>query len=113
VGSDSDGDTNDPDENITYTLVGTDLIKNGNVMMENLDALDFVYLDEDGNPTAVLSDISSVQITIIAKTERADPGYRDTAVYRNQQGTSLLGPTNDSFRRRRLTAEVTCRNLGL
>lgn len=78
---------------------------------ENIDALDFVFLREDGTPTASVSEVRSVQITLVARSGRIDPRYGDTAVYTNQQGSPILGPKNDNFRRRRLTAEVCCRNL--
>lgn len=107
------------DESITYALADsdgdgdTDLERNNNLIAENIDALNFIYLDTDGNQTAVPSKMRSVQITMVAKTARGDLGYVDKEEFRNQLDTPLLGPVNDSFRRRRLTAEVTCRNLGL
>ena len=53
-----DGDVGDPDENITYDLNGTDLRRTDNtavpavpqVVAQNIDALDFVYLDENSAP---------------------------------------------------------------
>ena len=107
------------DESITYALADSDadgdndLERNSNLIAENIDALDFVYLDENDSPTGVLWEISSIQITMVAKTGKADLGYLDTVVYTNQGGTGIFGPANDSFRRKRLTAEVKCRNLGL
>ena len=107
------------DENITYALADSDgdgdndLERNNNLIAENIDALDFLYLDETGNPTAVPSEIRAVQITMVAKTGRGDRGYVDSVVYTNQQGTGILGPINDNSRRKRLTAEVRCRNMGL
>ena len=107
------------DENITYALADSDgdgdndLERNNNLIAENIDALDFFYLDETGSPTAVPSEIRAVQITMVAKTGRGDRGYVDSVVYTNQQGTGILGPINDNSRRKRLTAEVRCRNTGL
>ncbi len=120
-GSDSDGDTDDPDEVITYSLAGTDLLRNdsngaGNQLIaENIDALDFVYLDRDGGVTASISQIRSVQITIVARTGRKDPGYINTIAYYNQQDlvTPILTAQMDGFRRRLLTTNIKCRNLGL
>lgn len=107
------------DENITYALADSDgdgdndLERNDNLIAENIDALDFLYLDETGTSTAVPSEIRAVQITMVAKTGRGDRGYVDSVVYTNQQGTPILGPINDNSRRKRLTAEVRCRNMGL
>jgi len=121
-----DGDTGDPNEDITYALVDldgdgdTDLGRNdanggGNHQIaENIDALNFVYLDKDGNPTATLSDIRAVQASVLARTDRRDQGYQNTQVYANQLGTSIFTPpAGDGFRRRLLTEEFKCRNLGI
>ena len=83
-------------------------------LSENIDALNFVYLDANGTITATLSDIRSVQVTIVARTSRGDPGYTNTTVYQNQQDppTTILPAQNDNFRRRLLTTFIRCRNLG-
>jgi len=126
-----DGDTDDTDEDITYSLSDSDgdgyndLERNGILIAENIDALDFVYLS-GASPPVVLNDavtgnvtaanipnIRSIQITLVARTGRGDTGYTNTAAYANQQGTEILPAQNDSFRRRRLTAQLKCRNLGL
>jgi len=122
-GSDPDGDTDDTNEDIAYSLDDNDgdgdndLERNDNLIAENIDALDFVYLDEAGipiaTPVAHLSTIRSVQITIVARTGRGDPGYVNNTTYRNQQDTVILAAQNDNARRRRLTTNIRCRNLGL
>ncbi len=88
---------------------------------ENIDALNFVYLDEAGavipDPAADLASIRSVQITLVARAgENPSPLSRKTADntdYMNQQGDVLFSPGGDNFRRIILTAQVKCRNLGL
>ena len=116
-GSDPDGATNDPNENIAYALSGNNLVRNtggGNqVVAENIDALDFVYLDADGNSTATLADIRSVEITIVARTGRALRVTKDNNLYYNQQGTQILGAQNDNFSRKSMTTFIKCRNLGI
>jgi type IV pilus assembly protein PilW len=117
----SDGFCDDTNENVTYSLYTTDGIQKlgrdtggGNQpVAENIDALDFVYLDSNGAATATISDIRSVQITMVARTGRGDPGYTNNTSYQNQQGTTVYIALNDNFRRKLLTAEVKCRNLGL
>ncbi len=93
-----------------------------NTIAENIDALNFVYLnangtplDDDGNGNVIASipNIRSIQVTLVARTGRAAPGYTDTASYMNQQGAEILAAQNDNFRRRRLTTNIKCRNLGL
>jgi type IV pilus assembly protein PilW len=120
-----DGDVTDPGEDITYLLLDPDgdgifaLFKRDNAagidipIAENIDALDFRYLDEDRNIAAVPDDVRSVQITLVARSGRVDPGYTDTDSYTNQQGTTILAAQNDQFRRRQLSAEVLCRNMGV
>ena len=162
----TDGDTDDAFEQITYRL-SNDLNDDGisdsmdcnlqrqywdgaawqpnlatdpadaNIAID-IDALNFVYLDEDGNdlidysgaltppqvPAADLDDIRSVQITIVARAGQNErqglPGKKlDTKVYMNQQDRPgddwdiTLPAPNDKFRRIVLTADVKCRNLGL
>ena len=102
----------------------------------NIDALNFVYLDVDGNdlidymltppqvPAADLDEIRSVQITIVARAGQSErqglPGNKtDTKVYMNQQDRPgddwdiILPAPNDKYRRIVLTSDVKCRNLGL
>ena len=127
----SDGDCNDSNENISYSLADSDgdgdndLDRNSNLLAENIDALDFVYLD-GASPPNVLNDpgtgnvaaaniaqIRSVQITMVARTARGDPGYMNNETYQNQQGASIYTAPGDSFRRMVLAMHIKCRNLGL
>ncbi|MBN1227962.1 MAG: PilW family protein [Deltaproteobacteria bacterium] len=111
-----DGLVDGPNENVTYSLGDgdgdgdNDLLRTGNLLAENIDALDFVYLNSAGTPTATFAQIQSVQVTIVARTGRADPGYTDTNDYRNQQGTIILAAQNDRFRRKQLDTTIKLRN---
>jgi type IV pilus assembly protein PilW len=109
--ADSDGDADNDLMRDDTTGIGTQQLA------QNIDALNFVYLDANGsviaNPNANLASIRSIQITLVARTGRPDPGYNDTTSYANQSGTTIFGPANDAFRRRVLTREVRCRNIGL
>jgi type IV pilus assembly protein PilW len=110
-------------QTITYSIGGQDLQRNGAVVAENIEVLDFVYLDEDRNLLATpliptdLPLIRSIQITLIARSGE-NVGvmmmkHTDNNTYNNQQGDALLANPNDRFRRVILTADVKCRNLGL
>lgn len=114
----SDGDDDDSNEDVTFQLNGSNLVRNGNVLAEHVDALDFVYLAADGTPAANLADIRTVQITLVASADFKDPDYTDNTVYENQQGVTILdmGAQSDDDRhkrRKRLTTQIRCRNLGL
>lgn len=122
--SSPDGDTEDANEAIVYTLSDwdgdgiDDLMRNtpptGNApIAENIDALNFVYLDADENVTIDRLAVRAVQITLVARTGRADPGFTDTTTYTNLQGQTILAAPNDNFRRRALSTHVKCRNMGL
>ena len=130
AGSDPDGDADDPNEDISYSLKGTNLVKNtggGNhVVAQNIDAIDFVYLD-GSSPPHVLNDpllggdvppgriyqIRSVEITIVARTTSPLLPSTNRRAYFNQRGTKILPPQNDNVARRRLSTWIKCRNLGI
>ena len=94
------------------------------LVAENIDALNFVYLDQtgtvldddgSGNVTTSIPNIRSIQVTMVARTGRVDLGYTDNNTYQNQQDQNIYTPpANDrSFRRRALSREIKCRNLGI
>jgi type IV pilus assembly protein PilW len=129
-----DGDTADAGENIGYYLNGSDLFRdltddgddtNGNRIAENIDALNFVYLDREGTRLddggGNVTDpenrdkIRLVQVTVVARTGKADPKYTDSAAYKNKIGDPIFTPPADAlhFRRKLLSTSIKCRNLGL
>ena len=87
------------EEQIAFRLDGGDLQKYSPSsdppwipVAENIETLGFVYKDANGAPTATLSNVRSIEITLQAQTSSTNPGY---------------------LQRRTLTTEVKCRNLGL
>ena len=84
-------------------------------LVRSVDALDFVYRDAAGNPTGVVANMRSVEITIVARAGSGAPGFVgkfvDTRSYTNQQGIEILPPPNDGFRRLLLTTTVNLVNL--
>lgn len=130
--------TPDPGESIRYALtndangdgvadsepchLGRELDGGGlQVLAENIEALNFVYFDRNGvvlpTPVANVTAISSIQVTIIAKSGTTVPvlfiRHRDNKTYSNRQGTEILPARNDDFRRIVLMHEFKCRNLQL
>ena len=129
-----DGDTNDGNEYIRYAL-NKDADRNGQAdripcdlgrdtggglqpFAENIDALNFVYLDNGGNPLPAgftTDQIRAVQVTIVARSGEKLRWMlsvcKDTHIYRNKQGEIILPAQNDNFRRLMLTSTVFCRNI--
>jgi type IV pilus assembly protein PilW len=90
------------------------------LLAENIDAINFVYLDADGTPiptpVANPENIRTVQITLVARADFNDPGYANSNQYRNQNpaGSQIIYTApGDGHRRKRLTTQIRCRNLGL
>jgi type IV pilus assembly protein PilW len=129
--TDSDGTPTD----ITYSMyVDTDGVQKlgrtvsaGQIpVAEYIDALNFVYLDKDGNDLADdgagnvtnpanIDKICSVELTIVARTAMQDPGYVDTNAYYNPRDpvNPILNAPNDRHRRKLLSTHIRCRNLGM
>jgi len=127
-----DGDTGDGNEDISYRVntnkgLGRETGGTGGhqAMLDNIDALNFVYLDREGNmlndpnslgnvPAGDLDEIRTVQVTIVV-SQQSDRGLlrrsTNTEVYMNQQGEKIFGPANDSARRLSISTTITCRNL--
>ncbi len=120
----------DTNETIQYRLNNGNLIRNtpatgDQVVAQNIDAIDFVYLNGNSVPLnsggggvalPLYSQIQSVEITIVARTD--DPllyGTTNTNTYVNQRGETIYVPSapGDNWSRRRLTTLIHCRNLGL
>lgn len=124
---DIDGDgTIGTDENITYSVLNNNLVRNGTTIGENIDALNFVYLDGASPPNALnpgqtdvsvssIPDIQSVQVTVLARTGKEDLHYVDSTTYTNKFAETIFTPTGSDvhFRRKLLKTNVKCRNLGL
>lgn len=50
-------------------------------LAENIDALEFVYLDSAGNQTANVNNITTVQISILARADTPDENYFNSTSY--------------------------------
>jgi type IV pilus assembly protein PilW len=134
-----DGDTDDPNEHMIYThydtdadgtsdALGRDDVNSGagnQLLAENIDQLNYVYLDGSRNALndittsvdpAVLPDIRSIQVTMVARSGVIDSNYTNNETYQNQNpgGSEVIYTAlGDNFRRRLLSTEIKCRNLGL
>jgi type IV pilus assembly protein PilW len=130
--TDRDGDgsiDNDTSEKIAYRLdSGTHQLRQfdpqaaGNpwltVVADDIEALNFVYLDGNGNvldltDPANLTNIRRVEITMLARTQRTDRDFTNSDTFTNQRGTWNFTAPGDNYRRRLITTTVVCRNMGL
>jgi type IV pilus assembly protein PilW len=94
-------------------------------LAENIDALNFVFLDESGAPMVLasppsatqLANIRSVQVSLVVRAdeEPAPPSKKKISgpLYRNQQGAVIFDAGGDNITRTLLSGQVLCRNLGL
>jgi type IV pilus assembly protein PilW len=88
---------------------------NTQAVAENIDAVEFYYIMADGTKTltpVTLTDIRSVQVSILARASRIDPSFTNSATY-TTVSNATWGPYNDNFRRRLLVTTIHCRNMGL
>jgi prepilin-type N-terminal cleavage/methylation domain-containing protein len=69
----------------------------GQALADNIENLQFGYLDANGNPTANPADIRVVRVTLRAKTNFSDPEYK----------------TDGGYRKRIIASNIHVRNLGL
>ena len=132
-----DGDALDREEDITWALNGTTLSRttvrwddvdnewktNQINVAQNIDQLNFVYLDEDrnildddgaGTVDNNINDIKVIQVTLVARVRDAALTFRSTDKnkYTNQQGNVIVDKSlaPDKIRRRIVSAEIYCRN---
>lgn len=79
---------------------------------ENISQLEFRYLNGDGNVTATLGDIRSIQVSIMVQASTADVQTTPPArTYTTPSGA--IWNSTPGFRSVYLTTTVQCRNLGL
>lgn len=82
---------------------------------ENIQAIEFRYLQADGTVLAVplnIAQIRVIQVTLLARTGKRDANYTNSMVYTTPGGQNW-GPYNDNYRRRLMSTSIRCRNLGI
>jgi len=79
---------------------------------DNIQAVEFLYLNSAGTATAVNIEIRFIQITLLARADKSDRAFTNGMTYTTPSGQTW-GPYNDNFRRRMLTKTIRCRNLGI
>jgi prepilin-type N-terminal cleavage/methylation domain-containing protein len=57
---------------------------------DNIENLQFVYLNANGNPPAQNADIRVIEVTLRARTDSSDPDYKSDGGYRKRQIASRI-----------------------
>lgn len=148
---DGDGDIADPGENVIFGFAtGVDILPNPDpdgipdqtingvhvaaplarstdggatyeLIAENIQAIEFQYLDLADAVTTNPAEVRSVQISILVRANLPDKNYTDGKTYTPASGVAwdLNGAAtpgnaaNDNYRRKLLITTVQCRNIGL
>ncbi len=124
-----DGRTDMADmEQIAYRLNGLKLQRYSTTsgaiawetISEDIERIEFQYLDGLGAVTAIPANVRAVRVSILARASRPDPKFTNTKTYTPASGVTwdLNGVNpgnapNDNFRRRLLITTIQCRNMGL
>ncbi|WP_457551909.1 prepilin-type N-terminal cleavage/methylation domain-containing protein [Desulfobacula sp.] len=133
-----DGDTDDSNEEIAFGFSNSNDVNSNGIadgggadwsspqdlgrnsgggfqpIAENIEAIEFNYILEDGTTTtapALLSEIRAVQISLLASASTPNKNFLNNMIYRTASGT-FWGPFNDNFQRRFSSTTIQCRNLG-
>ncbi|MCI5136459.1 MAG: prepilin-type N-terminal cleavage/methylation domain-containing protein [Candidatus Electrothrix sp. AW2] len=94
---------------------------NPQLIAEGVDALEFRYLDEDGNELIPFNaqQVRSIQISLLIRATHPDRKYTDTIHHVPASGNpawdiqnSATNPPNDNFHRWLLVTTVKLRNMG-
>ena len=89
---DESGSATGANEQITYRFDSINLVRNGEILIPDIDDVQFEYYNEDGGITSTLDDIRSVRI-------RMEDSFPTTAM--------LAGDNKELI----LESDVRCRNL--
>ena len=115
-------------EQIAYRLNGRNLQRYSTTsgviswvtIANNIEAIEYLYLDSSGVTTSVPADIRAVRVSILARASRPDRKFMNTRVYTpasgvpwDLNGAAAGNAANDNFRRRLLITTIQCRNMGL
>jgi type IV pilus assembly protein PilW len=116
--ADRDGDF-DTDEQKSFRAQGNQLQEffedtgTWEPIAENIEVLNFVYLDRNGAVTNILDEIRTVQMSVIGRSQNTIIRHTDSTTYTNLQGDVILPPQNDNTLRLIFTETIKCRNLGI
>jgi len=85
--------------------------KQWEAVANNIGALDFVYLDQNGVITNNPANFRAIEISLLVKTGKKDLHFNNVQTYQNKQGQNICPSCdNDNFRRRLLSTTIYIRN---
>lgn len=87
-------------------------------LAENIEKIEFLYLNKDDEETTVLTEVSSLRISMLARASQPDRNFTNAMTYYPASYSDFAsgikwGPYGDNFRRRLLITSVQLRNMGL
>jgi prepilin-type N-terminal cleavage/methylation domain-containing protein len=109
------------EEQVVYRLASNQLQRYNvetaawEIVADNIDALDFVLVDQNGTVTTNPADVAAVEITLLVRTDEQDKKYSNAQIYRNKRGQDVCpscstDPNLKRYRRRVLSTTVGVRN---
>lgn len=119
--NDNDSTTDEPGELQTVTFDLYDAYGDGDndigrqvggikrAIAENIEALEFLYLDSAGAVVTDPDKIKTVQISLLARVGKQDRNFSNNKTYTSASG-DVWGPYNDGFRRRFQIVTIYLRN---
>lgn len=118
-GSDSPATGTSCTETYKIELYGEDggvsklrILAGGSALADNVENIEFRYLDSSGNVTSNIADIRAVDISMLVRASRASKNYSNTNSYTTASGQTWSGG-GDGYRRRMVQTRVRLRNIGL
>ncbi len=123
-----DNDCADERENLSYYVSTVDGIPSiiridysidtdediDNVIAENFDEIRFRYLNSAKMEATKVEDISSIQLSVLARSGEVDRHFANNMKYipaSDNDEKYQWGPYEDNYRRRLMITNITCRNL--
>jgi len=93
---DNDGLTTGTNEDVIYSYdsANKQILRNGQILADNIMAFTFGYYDANGASTSTSTNIRQVKIDITAETAKSDPNYTSNNGYRTYQITATITPPN-------------------
>ena len=92
----------------------TNVVQSWQTVATNVDALNFVYIDDFGDRTGDPGIAKSIQVALLIRSSKKDLDYTDTTNYKNHQGDEICSSCMyDHYHRRLIRMTIRLRNRSL